>query len=108
MKWKEWLYKKKKEKTFTELRNELSNIVEELFAKDPTASNVIRQIVFDTKYKSDMVVGEEDTPSGLVDKFNIAADTGDNEFLRHYFYRVLRRNHDPVVRKLKYRLKRSN
>lgn len=75
---------------------------------DPSASLTIRQIIFDTKHKNDMTAGEEKTPSELVAQFSALADKGDNTYLRHYFYRLLRRNYDPVIRKLKYRLKRNS
>jgi hypothetical protein len=97
---------KEKEKSLTTLKQELAIIVDNVFAIDPTASITIRQVVFDAKYKADVTAEETKTPSELVEEFNAQADKGDNKFLRHYFYRVLRRNHDPIIRRLKYRLKR--
>jgi hypothetical protein len=100
--------KESKKRDFLDVKQELAKVVEEIFGMDPAANLTIRQIIFDTKYKGDMVPGEAKTPSELVVQFGSLADKGDNTYLRHYFYRVLRRNHDPVVRRLKYRLKRNS
>lgn len=105
-KWR-WLTRKPKDRTISGLKQELATVVEQIFGIDPIADLTIRQIIFDTKYKSDLAVDEEYSPSELVTRFTVKADKGDNTFLRHYFYRVLRRNADPVIRRLKYRLKRN-
>lgn len=107
MRWP-WQDKDPKSKSISELREELAITVDAIFAIDPIANLTIRQIVFDTKYKGDLEKAEEFTPTELIARFKVKADRGDNTFLRHYFYRVLRKNNDPVIRKLKYRLKRNN
>lgn len=84
----------------------LANACRYFFNNDPGADITIKNTVFNTKYESDMR-GKYDVPSTFVRDFYESADRGDKSFMHHYFYRVLRRNNDRVVRSLKHRLKRN-
>lgn len=96
-----------KEKPEETINQEFIRVVKELFDNELDPTPFIKEVVFNVKNKPLLSPDTTFTPSELVAKFIAQAEKGENKFLRHYFYRELRKNNDPVVRKIKYILNRN-
>ena len=66
---------------------------------------LFRDAMINKKYKFLNMKGK---PSDILDNYIKMATKGDKSYLNQSFYRELRKNRDPVVKKLEYRLQRSN
>ena len=92
-------------------REMIDYILLKLYEEHPTPYLLDREIAnacFDAKYDATIKdLGLDEKPSTILTSYYERANKGDNTFMTSSFYRVLRQTKDSEVRKLRYRVKRS-